>query len=278
MTAGPNAPQVKTLRGPRGQVGYEVWGAGKPPLLLIAGLGSRTSLWGELPRILSQHLTVLAYDHRGVGRSRGGAPFTLAASAEDAASVLAAEGAEQAAVLGVSMGGLVACHLAFRFPSRVARLVVASSAARLTPHGQRVLDFFASLFRLPPEEGGRALMAFAFSPQFTDRYPGFVDTAARFYTLPTEDLPGALAQLSHLRQGWDLRPLLGTIRCPALVLAGELDPLVSPAYTREIAEALPAARFRLVPGAAHSVLVEGGSALLMEIVAFCLGQDQGGAT
>lgn len=269
MKPEPAAPQVKILRGARGQVGYEVWGGGKPPLLLIAGLGSRTSLWGELPRILSQHFTVLAYDHRGVGRSRGGAPFTLAGSAEDAAAVLAAEGFSQAAVVGVSMGGLVACHLAFRFPSRVSRLVVVSSAARLTPHGQRVLDFFASLLRLPPQEAGRALMAFAFSPQFTDRYPGFVDTAARLYTLPPEDIPGALAQLQHLQQGWDLRPLLGTVRCPALVVAGELDPLVSPAYTKEIADALPQARFRLVPQAAHSVLAEGGNELLQEIVAFC---------
>lgn len=264
-------PQVKVLRGPRGQVGYEVWGGGKPPLLLVAGLGSRTTLWGEFPRILAAHFTVLAYDHRGVGRSRGGAPFTLAGSAEDAAAVLAAEGIEEAAVLGVSMGGLVACHLAFRFPSRVRRLVVASSAARLTPHGERVLQFFAALFRLPPEEAGRALMAFAFSPQFTDRYPGFVDTAARLYTLAPEDIPGALAQLAHLQQGWDLRPLLGTVRCPALVIAGELDPLVSPAYTREIAEALPEAQFRLVPRAAHSVLAEGGSELLGEIIAFCRG-------
>ncbi|MGC8915959.1 MAG: alpha/beta fold hydrolase [Thermoanaerobaculum sp.] len=267
------APQRKVLRGPRGQVGYEVWGADKPPLLLVAGLGSRTTLWGELPRILAEQFTVLTYDHRGVGRSPGGAPFTLAASAEDAAAVLATEGFDETAVIGVSMGGLVACHLAFRFPSRVTRLVVASSAARLTPHGERVLAFFASIFKLPPDEAGRALMAFAFSPQFTDRFPGFVDTAARLYTLPHEDLPGALAQLAHLRQGWDLRPILGTIRCPALVIAGELDPLVSPAYTREIADAIPNARFRLVPQAAHSVLAEGGSELLAEITSFCLGQS-----
>lgn len=273
MSKGQLSPQRKTLRGPRGQVGYEVWGAGKPPLLLVAGLGSRTTLWGELPRLLSEHFTVLAYDHRGVGRSPGGAPFTLAGSAEDGAAVLAAEGMDSAAVVGVSMGGLVACHLAFRYPSRVRRLVVASSAARLTPHGERVLAFFASIFKLPPEEAGQALMAFAFSPQFTDRFPGFVDTAARLYSLPAEDLPGALAQLAHLRQGWDLRPILGHIRCPAMVIAGELDPLVSATYTKEIADALPNARFRLVPGAAHSVLAEGGSELLQEIIRFCLGQS-----
>ncbi|MCS7182505.1 MAG: alpha/beta hydrolase [Thermoanaerobaculum sp.] len=270
MTTRRTTPQHKMLRGPRGPVGYEVWGGARPPLLLIAGLGSRTTLWGELPRLLSEHFTVLTYDHRGVGRSRGGSPFTLTASAEDAAAVLAAEGHERAAVLGVSMGGLVACQLAFRFPSRVRRLVVASSAARLTPHGQLVLEFFSTIFRLPPEDGAKALMAFAFSPQFVDRFPGFVDTAARLYTLPPEDLPGAKAQLEHLLQGWDLRPILAHISCPTLVIAGESDPLVAPVYTRELAEGLPHARFRLVPAAAHSVLAEGGSELLREVIDFCL--------
>ncbi|MFN3414391.1 MAG: alpha/beta fold hydrolase, partial [Thermoanaerobaculum sp.] len=93
------------------------------------------------------------------------------------------------------------------------------------------------------------------------------------YSLPPEDLPGALTQLAHLRQGWDLRPILGHIRCPAMVIAGELDPLVSATYTQEIAQALPNARFRLVPAAAHSVLAEGGSELLQEIISFCLGQS-----
>ena len=60
---------------------YERWGVGGPPLLLVAGLGSRARLWGELPRLLADRFTVLAPDNRGVDGSRGGAPFTVTGAA-----------------------------------------------------------------------------------------------------------------------------------------------------------------------------------------------------
>ena len=261
-------PEARTVAGPRGAVAYERWGAG-PPLLLLAGLGSRARLWGELPRVLADRFTVLAPDNRGVGGSRGGAPFTLEVAADDAALVLAHAGVPPAGVIGVSMGGLVACHLAARRPEAVARLVVASCGARLTPSHRRVLRFFEIAFtRLAPADAAEAFMAFAFGGAFSDRFPGFVDQAAKLWTLDPEDRPGALAQLEHLKTGWDLRPLLGTIACPTLVVAGELDPIAPAASTREIAAAIPEARFREVPGAAHSVLAEGGSPLLNEVVEF----------
>ena len=96
-------PEARTVTGPRGAVAYERWGGGAP-LLLLAGLGSRARLWGELPRLLSERFTVLAPDNRGVGGSRGGAPFTLEGAADDAALVLADAGVSSAGVIGVSMG------------------------------------------------------------------------------------------------------------------------------------------------------------------------------
>jgi len=261
-------PETRTVEGPRGAVAYERWGAGAP-LLLLAGLGSRARLWGELPRLLSERFTVLAPDNRGVGGSRGGAPFTLEGAADDAALVLADAGASSAGVVGVSMGGLIACHLAARHADAVGRLLVASCGARLTPSQRRVLRFFETAFtRLEPAEAAEAFMAFAFGSAFADRFPGFVDQAARLWTLDPEDRPGAVGQLDHLMAGWDVRPLLGTIGCPTLALAGELDPFVPAAATREIAAGIPEARFREVPGAAHSVLAEGGSPLLTEVIEF----------
>jgi pimeloyl-ACP methyl ester carboxylesterase len=263
-----SAAANKIVRGPRGPVAYERWGDGAP-LLLIAGLGSRARLWGELPRLLSDRFTVLAPDNRGVGGSREGAPFTLEGAADDAALVLADSGFGAASVVGVSMGGLIACETAARHPEAVERLVAASCAARLTPSHRRVMRFFEIAFtRLEPAEAADAFMAFAFGSAFADKFPGFVDQAAKLWAMDPEDRPGALAQIEHLKGGWDLRPRLGAIGCPALVLAGELDPIVPAAATRELAAAIPGARYREVPGAAHSVLAEGGSALLNEVLEF----------
>jgi len=257
-----------TVEGPRGSVAYERWGGGAP-VLLLAGLGSRARLWGELPRVLADRFTVLAPDNRGVGGSRGGAPFTLEGAADDALLVLANAGFRAAGIVGVSMGGLVGCQLAIRHPDAVQRLVAASCAARLTPSHRRVMRFFEIAFtRLTPAEAAEAFMAFAFGSAFADRFPGFVDQAARLWTLDPEDRPGAVQQLDHLKTGWDLRPQLAAIACPTLVLAGELDPIVPAAATRELAAAIPEARYREVPGAAHSLLAEGGASLLNEVVEF----------
>jgi pimeloyl-ACP methyl ester carboxylesterase len=69
----PEEPQHLTLDTPRGPLAYERWGQPGPPLLLLAGLGSRARLWGELPRLLADRFTVLAPDNRGVGGSRSSA-------------------------------------------------------------------------------------------------------------------------------------------------------------------------------------------------------------
>ena len=257
------------VEGPGGRVAYERWGGDLPPLVLVAGLGSRGRLWGELPRMLADRFTVLVPDNRGVGGSRAGVSFTLEGSADDVALVIAHAGFAAAAVAGVSMGGQIAALTAIRHPARVNHLVAVSCAARLTPGHARVLRFFElALTRMSPAEAAEAFMGFAFAVGFSDRFPGFVDQAARLWTLDPDDLPGALQQIDHLKTGWDLRVAATGISCPTLVVAGELDPIVPASLTRELAAAIPEARYREVPGAAHSVLAEGGSALLGEIIEF----------
>ena len=257
------------MAGPRGPVAYRLWPGDGPAVVLLAGLGSTARLWGDLPRLLTPRFTVLAPDNRGVGGSRGGVPFTLEGAADDAALAIADAGLGRAGVIGVSMGGQIACHLAARSPELVGRLVLASCALRLTPSHRRVLRFFElALGRLAPDEAAEALMAFAFGARFADAYPGFVDEAARLWAPEPADVPGALAQVAHLAAGFDLRPIAAAVGCPALVLAGEADPIVPPAATRALAAAIPGARYRPVPEAAHSVFAEGGPELLEEILAF----------
>jgi 3-oxoadipate enol-lactonase len=261
-------PRHETAATPRGPVAYERWGEGEP-LLLLAGLGSRTRLWGELPRRLAARFTVLAPDNRGVGGSRSGDAFTLDGAAEDAAAVLEHAGVGRAAVLGASMGGQIAALLAARDGRLVRRMVVASCGARATPSHARVLRFLRTLLdELSPERAADLFMTFAFAASFTDRYPGFVAETARLWQPDPEDLPGIRGQLAHLEAGFDLRQALAAVAVPTLVLAGALDPIVPVAATRELAAAIPGAIFRVLPEAAHSVLAEGGQALLDDTLAF----------
>src|SRR5688500_3738894 len=95
------------------------------PLLLIMGLSGTHLAWGDpFVDALAADFTVIAYDHRGVGRSsRIDEPFTLVQLADDAAALMDGLGLESAHVLGVSMGGMVAQELALRRPDRIRTLV-----------------------------------------------------------------------------------------------------------------------------------------------------------
>ncbi len=259
--------------GPNGPVAGIDVGNGQA-VALLAGLGATHRLWGELPALLARRFRVVALDPRGVGGSRGGAAFTIERAADDLWAALDDRGVDRVALLGASMGGLVALAATLARPDRVSRLVVASAAAHLSRHGRRVLESLAGMLeRLPAEGFGRTLMAFGFAPPFSERYGDFVDTAAALYGPGPADVPGALAQVRHMLDGWDIRPRLATLSVPALVLAGGRDPIVALEDTREIAAALPQARFLALPGASHSVLAEGGPELFDEVTRFLAGEE-----
>jgi pimeloyl-ACP methyl ester carboxylesterase len=257
-----------TIDTPRGPVAGIELGEG-PALVLVAGLGSSHRIWGDLPGVLGRRLTVLAIDNRGIGGSRSGHHFSLADAALDVLAAVDGRGYYHFALLGASMGGAIALATALQAPHRVSCLVLASCAARLSGHGRRSLELLRTLLRhLPPERVGSALMTLAFAPPFAQRFPGFVDEAARLYGLDPDDLPGATDQVERLLVGWDLRPQLAELELPALVLRGERDPIVAPEDTAELAATLPAAELVSVPSAAHSVLAEGGGEILQRVLDF----------
>jgi pimeloyl-ACP methyl ester carboxylesterase len=256
------------LDGPHGRIAGDELGSG-PPVLLIAGAGSTRRLWGTFPELLARRFTVLTVDNRGVGGGRTGARFTVDRAVDDLVTVLDRRDRPQVAVLGASMGGLIALSLAIRVPHRVRSLVLASCAPHLSHHGRRTLAMLRDVVEhLPPEAVGRTLMALAFAPPFALRFPAFVDEAASAYGLDPLDRPGAADQLDHLLAGWDLRERLVSLDVPSLALAGGRDPIVSAEDTAELASLMPRCELITVPDAAHSVLAEGGSEVLDRVIEF----------
>jgi 3-oxoadipate enol-lactonase len=117
-------------------------GAGECTLVLMAGYGRSGSSWIPwLERVGPLPLRVVLVDHRGTGESgRSLRPYTLATLADDTAAVLRDDtaavlrdgaGHAPAIVVGDSMGGMVAQHLALRHPSLIGGLVLSASSARV---------------------------------------------------------------------------------------------------------------------------------------------------
>jgi len=219
--------------------------------------------------LLAKTFTVVTLDNRGIGGSREGLPFTAEGAVGDIGVVLDHMEFETTALLGASLGGLIAFRFALSYPQRVRRMVIASTAARMTTHGRRSIGLLSDMLaHFPPEVFGRSLMTLGFAPPFQRRLPGFVDQAAELYGLDPLDIVGALAQAKHMLEGWDDRKALGALHIPALVLAGQRDAVVAWEDTAEIAEALPDAGFISVPEAGHSVLAEGGKAVFDRVIDF----------
>ena len=256
------------VEGPNGPVGVAITGGG-PPLVLAAGVGSTSRIWGELPALLGRHFTVICPDNRGIGGSRNGLEFTLVRAADDIVTVLDRLGFSTAFLFGASMGGAICLQAAIRHPARVAGVAVASCAAHLSRHGRRMLDLLDAAARyLPPREFGHTLMTLAFAPPFHEAHPELVEAVVDLYGPDPEDIRGTLDALAHLREGRDFRPELAAITAPVLVLAGERDTIVAREDTKEIADRIPGSTFHIVPGAGHSVLAEGGTEVLERLVNF----------
>jgi esterase len=123
-----------------------------PPVVLLHGLLASSSNWLGVGRQLGARFTVFAVDLRNHGRSPHDDEMSYPCMAEDVVELLDDRGMATAHVLGHSMGGKVAMHLALSNPARVNRLIVADispRAAPTQPHDtlKTLLDFDPGAFR-----------------------------------------------------------------------------------------------------------------------------------
>ncbi len=244
-------------------VQYRKIGATGPYVVLLHGLGLAGDFWFDVPERLAQlngqpH-QVLVLDNRGVGGSTlPSRPFSIGAMADDVVEVMNAEGVEAAVVVGISLGGMIAQHVALRHPTRVSGLVLLAT----TGGGLRT--------RLPRPSVVRTLLSVPFAAR-RKRGPN-LDAFARL-VLPERELPhmeihfrdwGPLfarhpvrlrsffaqlgAVLTHLK-GADV----GSIRCPTAVVTGDEDTLIPKRNAALLAAAIPGSSLEVLAGVGHGI-------------------------
>lgn len=147
---------------------YEVRGQG-PALLMIAGAGGESDVYGPVAERLADAYTVITYDRRANGRSTNHPPqnFEIGQQSRDALAVLAAAGATSAFVFGNSSGAIIALEMATTEP-RAVRAVVAHEppCARVHPQARQWQRFFARVYLNAYRFGSSlALVQFMFGAQ-----------------------------------------------------------------------------------------------------------------
>jgi 3-oxoadipate enol-lactonase len=247
--------------GPRGaRIHYRVVGDGGDNVVLVQGLGLSSRFWFEQPDLLAldpaHRRRVLVLDNRGTGKSdKPRPPYRMAEMADDVIAAMDAAGMRRAVVVGISMGGMIAQHVALRHPSRVDGLVLLATTPGL-PHGRLPgVRALATLLWLPlfgPRGGSKALARILLSKKHVPDARTLMrdwPAALREETVPPLAFLGQFAAILLHSTGFRLSKL----HVPVVVVGAAEDVLVPVANAKKLAKLIPGAELELLTDAAHGI-------------------------
>jgi 3-oxoadipate enol-lactonase len=248
---------LKIARAGRYEIAYEEQGEG-PPLLLIHGLAGDHRAWLPQMSAWRERYRVIAPDNRGAGAStQVDEPISTRDMALDMLALLDAIGVDGAHIVGRSMGGAIAQHMALMAPGRVRSLVLCASFAKLDAFGARVLANMREVLELTGSWATHARHSVRnfVSAEFFDAHPEEV-RAIEALIGAEQRLPACYIRQNHACLEHDTLASLGGIRCPTLVLSGGRDPICPPICARGMVDAIPGATSIVFEGSSHFFLME----------------------
>jgi 3-oxoadipate enol-lactonase len=237
-------------------------GAG-PVLLFAHGNLMDASMWSAVAGALAPQCRCLSWDMRLHGRSEDdGRPYTYWDAARDGLAVLDWAKVPEAFFVGHSQGGFTALRAALLAHDRIAGLVLCDTMAH-TFNGEALLQM-ASI-----RDGFAAGAVDATATAVLGLLLGDADCETAWKDKLLRQPPARLARaVGVLMSVDDVAEALGTITAPTLVIHGDQDQPIPIELGRELANALPAADWLPIPGAAHTPPLTEGAAVAAAIASF----------
>jgi pimeloyl-ACP methyl ester carboxylesterase len=256
---------------------YETFGSpDDPALLLIMGLGTQMTGWRDefCKELVGHGFYVIRFDNRDVGKSTSmkgrpvtlpelithrvkKPPYTLDEMADDAVGLLDHLGVDKAHIVGASMGGMIAQHMAFRYPARVLSLasIMSTTGGRFVGQPKMaVIPLFLSKPAGDKEEyverAVKLFRAVGSKKQFDEEYVR--EGAAIAYDRGI-NVPGTGRQLAAITADGNRAKRLARITAPTVVIHGKDDRLVLPSGGRATAKAIRGSRLLMVDDMGHDL-------------------------
>jgi 3-oxoadipate enol-lactonase len=252
----PLPPQGRRLRLGDHETLVTDTGGDLPPLILLHALGLDRRMWRDVIPLLASRYRVIAYDLRGHGHAAG-APAVqgMAHFASDLADLMQALKLPQAAICGLSLGGVIAQHFTLDYPEKVASLGLVATTAWAQPA-------FEARAASAEADGMAAQIVPTLTRWFQPaslavdgwavRYAR--DRVVRNFVADWVASWRAMAGIGHESR-------LGEIAVPVRLVAGALDPSTPPELMQRLADLIPGATLSVIEGASHMVSLEQPRAL-----------------
>jgi pimeloyl-ACP methyl ester carboxylesterase len=249
--------------------------AGRPTVLMHAGEGTpfvylhstlgETFMWLPFYQKWARQFRVLVPTHPGFGQSGG---FDQIDTIEDMAfhyvELFDALGLDEVILGGVSLGGWIAAEFAVRWPERVKKLWIAAAPGLWVDE-----EPMPDLFRIMQDRDALRRLLF----HHPDEY------MAKMVIQDNPDPERLMAAYQSMtvlaRLVWErpydpkLASRLHRIQCPTLLLWGDHDRLVPPAYGKAYLQHLPHAEFKLIPDCGHVLMFEKEAEFVEAVARFC---------
>ena len=260
-------------------VHYAMAGDG-PPVVLLHGLGASHLTWQENIEALAEKFTVYAMDIPGHGDSvKEGVTYTIDASVSFTFGFLDAMGLESAALVGNSMGGLIALKSALAASDRVSHLCLIDTAG----FGKEIAPFLRIMSLPFVGELAERQATRSTSNMLRQIFAGknIATEALTAELVRTRSLPGARsAVLKTLREGvniFGMKPKhrllaqLPGLPMPIMVVWGGRDRFFPLSHAYAAADAVPSAKLLVLPDAGHWPHMQEPGVFNPELTAFLNG-------
>lgn len=283
---------------------YREHGTGKQVLLLVHGNLSSSILWDLLMEGLpAGRYRMLAPDLRGFGDSSYHSPIqSIADLSQDLLAFMDALHVQQAAVMGWSMGGLVALQAAADHPKRISHLVLMGASAYAVPvpkldqdgrplpgqfwsSREDLIEKYAGIRRILVEKDADGLRkgldwaVYTVNKPAPERYAAYLQEIFKQRNKMDVDLATVCFNISKHHNGiMQGNGDIDRITCPVLVFQGDKDLVVPPAYGRDLADWIGEnARLCLLENTSHSPLVDSLDTVIEQVNAWILKDPQAGS-
>lgn len=246
------------------EVTYRMGGSG-PVVLLIHGMAGSSSTWVPALEHLAPHVTYIAPDLPGHGRSaKPRSDYSPGAHASFLRDLLVTLGYERATIVGQSLGGGIAMQFAYQFPQRVERLALVGAGGL----GEEVNP----VLRLLALPGVDLLLPFVFQPWIRELTKLFGDWTKYIGMEPSTSTTEMWRAYASLVDPESRAAFVHTLRAvidhrgqrvsahdklylaqdlPTLIVWGTDDPVIPVSHAQAALESLPGSRVEIMPGVGH---------------------------